>query len=164
MTINQQQPNKLFSSVSTQGKTLISAIIGAIIGCGASLHIYYTLLGGSDVNSRIAQIELTVEHNRVVAEQTLATLKAMPGSAGVSGVHGKVKLSEKPTPTEFNQAINGLFDGLDATDAESAVQPAQTEALIEPKTANPGKQESPEAAGGGAENGSSPASDEAAGK
>lgn len=174
MTTTQQQPRKSAFHLNTQGKTLISAIVGAMIGCGASLHTYYSILGGSDQNIRMAQIELTVEHNRKVVEETLAILKQNQEDGNVNKTRSQAPLSKKPTEREFDQAIDGLFEGLDTAGADESAQVAQARAFVEAQTAkaNSAKKETPEVAGAGASAGAGAgaiteavkASGEAAGK
>ena len=54
-----------------QAKPFLASALGAIIGCGAMLHIDYTLLGGANQTAQIAQLAVTVEHSRQVGEQSL---------------------------------------------------------------------------------------------
>nr|WP_192963333.1 hypothetical protein [Pseudomonas fluorescens]CEK42139.1 hypothetical protein PQBR57_0186 [Pseudomonas fluorescens SBW25] len=114
-------------------KTMLSAVLGAIIGCGASLHTYYNLLGGADQVHRLAQVESTVEHNRQVGEETLALLKQLQTDTVQRAARADDALSKKPTQRELSDALDGLFEKLpeagetaaqpnDATDAPANVQ------------------------------------------
>ncbi|MPQ69373.1 hypothetical protein [Pseudomonas sp. MWU12-2323] len=108
-----QQPLLQRNQSLDHGKTMLSALIGAVIGCGAMFLSYGTLLGGTQIRQKVDQIELTVEHNRLVAEESLALLKKFDANVQTSEPHGDIKLSKQPTPRELNEAIDGLFKGLD---------------------------------------------------
>lgn len=108
-----QQPPQQRNQSLEHGKTMLSALIGAVIGCGAMFLSYDTLLGGAQQAHKIDQIERTVEHNRLVAEESLALLKKLDANVQTSVPHGDGKLSKQPTQRELTDAINGLFEGLD---------------------------------------------------
>ncbi|HDS1721832.1 hypothetical protein NPS53_07960 [Pseudomonas putida] len=122
-----------------QAKPFLAGALGALIGCGAMLHIDYTLLGGANQTAQIAQLAATVEHSRQVGEQTLmigeqalALLKSEvltrvkaeqaralmnPPTAesierAIREVQAQDKLSAKPTQRELTDAIDGLFEKL----------------------------------------------------
>ena len=77
-TSQKTDQSKKLSIAVAQAKPMLAAVMGAVIGCGASLHIYYTLLGGAEQNRRLAQVESTVEHNRLVSEEALDTNTERP--------------------------------------------------------------------------------------
>ncbi len=114
--------------IPQQGKILLSALAGAVIGSAACLHTYYSSLGGAEQYRRIAQIEATVEHNRLVGEEVLAILKRIEVEVADSAVQGDKALSKKPTQREISDAIEGLFEGLDEgtqpDGGDSKTQPA----------------------------------------
>lgn len=128
-----------------QAKPFLASALGAIIGCGAMLHIDYTLLGGANQTAQIAQLAVTVEHSRqvgeqslLIGEQALALLKSEvvnrvkaeqaralmnPPSAeamehAIRAAQAEDKLSAKPSQRELTDAIDGLFEKLPET-AES---------------------------------------------
>lgn len=103
-------------------KTMLSAVLGAIIGCGASLHTYYNLLGGADQVHRLAQVESTVEHNRQVGEEVLALLKQLQADTAERAAHADDAHSKKPTQRELSDALDDLFEKL-PTASGTAVQP-----------------------------------------
>lgn len=72
MTTPSKEKGTGFNNLNTQGKTLLSALVGAIIGSCASLHIYHTLLGGADQAKQITQLETTAEHTRQTTDELLA--------------------------------------------------------------------------------------------
>ena len=115
-----------YSQLPQHAKTLVAALVGAVLGSAACLHTYYNVLGGAEQNQRAAQIETTVEHNRQVAEQTLAILARIEASITDRAVQGGNALSKKPTQRELNDAIDGLFDKIND---ESA--PAKNDAAVE---------------------------------
>ncbi|MCF5371233.1 hypothetical protein [Pseudomonas syringae] len=142
----QQQPQ---NKITSHGSILIAAMVGAVIGCGGSLQAYYTIFGGAAQMEKIAQIERTVEHNRIVGEETLAGVKKISADQLMAPAKKYKDVSKIPTQGELNDQIDDLFNGLDEgvapalqdgatvpTDAESqgsaaseaalpAVQPAQ---------------------------------------
>lgn len=141
-------------------KTMLSAVLGAIIGCGASLHTYYNLLGGADQVNRLAQVELTVEHNRLVGEQTLAVLKEIQAQGAERAAQEADALSKKPTQRELSDALDGLFESL----PEGSTATSSPEKAAEAPSSE--QQQPPEQAGDKAVDGESnaAASNEAAGK
>ncbi|KQW19865.1 MULTISPECIES: hypothetical protein [Pseudomonas] len=115
-----------YSQLPQHAKTMIAALVGAVIGSAACLHTYYNLLGGAEQNQRAAQIETTVEHNRQVVEQTLAVLTRIEASITDRAAQGGNALSKKPTQREINDAIDGLFEKIDDGSA-----PAKNDASAE---------------------------------
>lgn len=143
-SMHKPEQAKTYTSTSTiaKAKPMLAGVLGAIIGCGASLHIYYTLLGGADQNQRLAQVESTVEHNRKVGEQTLALLTEMHNEAAQSAAQAGDALSKKPTQRELSEALDGLFEKLPEGDEPEAIpayapadkQPASEPAVVQEKT------------------------------
>ena len=125
----QQAPQQHNQSLE-HGKTMLSTLIGAVIGCGAMLLFYDTLLGGAQQAKKIDQIQSTVEHNRLVVEESLALFKKFEANVHAPVPHDDGKLSKLPTQRELNDAINGLFEGLEegapAGGDSSAPKPDQT--------------------------------------
>ncbi|MFL1449435.1 hypothetical protein ACI77O_13640 [Pseudomonas tritici] len=129
MTTTTKSPADRFG-LNAQGKVLLSAIAGAAIGSCATLHVYYTLLGGADQVQKVAQIELTAERTRQVAEESLATVKQISdamnrftnGQTAYAPQPSGTVLSPKPTQRELDEAITGMFE--DVADIEP------TEAMI----------------------------------
>lgn len=119
-----QQTEQLQTQRETwvHAKTMLSAVLGAIIGCGASLHTYYNLLGGADQGHRLAQVEFAVEQNRQVSEQALALLKQLQSDTAQRTAHADDALSKKPTQRQLSDALDGLFEKLPAA-SETAAQP-----------------------------------------
>lgn len=120
-----------YSQLPQHAKTLVAALVGAVLGSAACLHTYYNVLGGAEQNQRAAQIEATVEHNRQVGEQTLAVLTRIEASITDRAVQGGNALSKKPTQREINDAIDGLFDKIDDSSA-----PAKNDAAAESQAAD----------------------------
>lgn len=139
---NTQQPDQPTPQPSrlSQGKPMLAAMLGAIIGTGGTLHLYYTMLGGADQNQRLVQMEATMEHSRQVADATLSILTtdiqsrraaqealSMMTSKGAEGLqrmlYSNDKLPAKPTQQDFSDAIDGLFEALPES-ADSAATPA----------------------------------------
>lgn len=114
-TSQKKDQSKKLSIAVAQAKPMLAAVMGAVIGCGASLHLYYTLLGGAEQNRRLAQVESTVEHNRLVSEEALDLLKQMRTEASEHTVQGDAPLSRKPTQRELSDALDGLFEKLPDT-------------------------------------------------
>jgi hypothetical protein len=106
-------------------KIMLSAVFGAVIGCGASFLAYDTLLGGAAQTEKLSQIERTIEHSRLVGEESLALLKTIQPKANGAGAEARAsaELSKQPTQRELTDAIDGLFNGLDEG-APSAVEAA----------------------------------------
>lgn len=147
-----------------QAKPMLAAVLGAIIGCGASLHVYYTLLGGADQTRRLAQVESTVEHNRQVGEQTLALLKQMQTEGAGRSTQGDSALSKKPTQRELTDALEGLFKKLpDETESDAAAPTKESSDQVSSGIANSQEKE-PEMAGGKSDGGGEVAASEEAAK
>lgn len=121
-----QTPDKAKSpsSALAKAKPMLAGVLGAIIGCGASLHIYYTLLGGAEQNQRLAQVESTVEHNRVVGEQTLVLVTQMHRQTADAKDQRGAALSQQPTQRELSDALDGLFVKLPEAGDSDAAAPA----------------------------------------
>lgn len=120
------QPQKQ-REITAQFKLLLAALIGAVVGSGASLHTYHTVLGGADQARRIAQIEAAVEQSSNVSDEILTLLKSMESENAELALSAGDKISKKPTQRELTDAIDGLFEGLGEGDAETtepAVDPA----------------------------------------
>ena len=132
-TSQKTDQSKKQSTAFAQAKPLLASVLGAVIGCGASLHVYYTILGGADQNRRLAQVESTVEHNRLVSEEALELLKQMRAEVSDHTVQGDAPLSRKPTQRELSDALDGLFEklpdevALDLIPASAESPPASSE-------------------------------------
>lgn len=128
-----QAQQQLQHKSTSHGGILIAAMIGAVIGCGGSLGAYYTLFGGAAQQEKIAQIERTVEHNRIVAEETLAVVKKISADQLLAPAKKYEDVSKIPTQRELNDRIDGLFDGLD----EGAVPASQDGAAVPSEAKSP---------------------------
>lgn len=125
-----------------RAKPMLASVLGAIIGCGASLHMYYTLLGGAEQNQRlvqveasVAQVESTVEHNRMVGEQILAALMQNKADRADHAARGGDALSNKPTQRELSDALEGLFEKLPDQAEPVAAESVPTEPADQAQTA-----------------------------
>ena len=139
-TSQKTDQSKKLSIAVAQAKPMLAAVMGAVIGCGASLHIYYTLLGGAEQNRRLAQVESTVEHNRLVSEEALDLLKQMRAEVSEHTAQGDAPLSRKPTQRELSDALDGLFEKLpDATELD--ISPVSTVSESVPAPSEPASAE-----------------------
>lgn len=138
MSANPTSASSRKLQIPQQGKILLSALTGAVIGSAACLHTYYSSLGGAEQNRRIAQVEATVEHNRLVGDEILAIMKRIEGEVADHAVQGDKALSKKPTQREISDAIEGLFEGLD--------EGAEAEAVVETDTPSAQQQKIAQAA------------------
>lgn len=135
------QPQKQ-REITAQFKLLLAALIGAVVGSGASLHTYHTVLGGADQARRIAQIEATVEQSSNVSEEILTLLKSMESENAELGLSAGDKISKKPTQRELTDAIDGLFEKLGAGGGGT------TEPVVDPASASENAQQAELASAG----------------
>lgn len=122
---SQQQGTSIKARLAIpQVKILLAALVGAIIGSGASLHTYHTLMGGGLQGEQLSQILQTAEHTRMNVEEMLARQKEIQDEIAKRGAGTTTELARQPSQRQLTQAIDGLFEGLPEGDAAQARTPS----------------------------------------
>lgn len=127
---------KLQQSQKPRGLNMLAqatavAMLGAVIGSGATAFTYHALLGGAEKIEKfekIEQVALTVEHSRIVNDEVLAVLKQIEAKldeAPKAVAPTMPPLPSMPAQHQIDAAIDGLFESLG--DEDAAPKPAQVD-------------------------------------
>ena len=124
---------KLQQSQKPRGLNMLAqatavAMLGAVIGSGATAFTYHALLGGAEKIEKIEQVALTVEHSRIVNDEVLAVLKKIEAKldeAPKAVAPTMPPLPSMPAQHQIDAAIDGLFESLG--DEDAAPKPAQVD-------------------------------------
>lgn len=126
MTKPEQSPKPRGLNMLAQATAV--AMLGAVIGSGATAFTYHAALGGAEKIERIEQVALTVEHSRIVNDEVLVVLKKIEAKldeAPKAVAPTMPPLPSMPAQHQIDAAIDGLFESLG--DVDAAQKPAQVD-------------------------------------
>lgn len=108
------------SGISKFAQLSACTIVGAVIGCAATLYTYNNVRGDEGQTETVAQVSTTVEHSRIVNDEVLVRIKNVEAALDELKKAGTPILPPRPAQHHLDAAINGLFDSIEDPELNEA--------------------------------------------